>query len=325
MNEARERIPLLVICGPTASGKTRLAIDLAKGFDGEVVSADSMQVYRRMDIGTAKPDQSERDGVPHHLIDILEPWEEFSLADYLKLAHSAAADIYGRGKLPVLAGGTGMYMQSLVDNVQMVELPYRPEVREELMRTGRERGGDCLWELLRQSDPEAAERLHPNDQGRVIRALEVGILTGTPMSELQRSSRLTPSPYRPCMLGLAFRDRQQLYSRIDARVDEMIDKGLVEEVRGLARGPLSGTAIQAIGYKELFAHLKGEAGLRESIDRIKMSSRRYAKRQLTWLRGEKRIHWLEWEQFADYGGLLRDAAQTTARVLDLSWKGALSP
>ena len=324
MGIQREQIPLLVVCGPTASGKTRLAIDLAKGFSGEVVSADSMQIYRAMDIGTAKPTPAEQDGVPHHLLDVADPGQSFSLVDYLSLAHKAIEDIAGRGRLPILTGGTGLYILSLVDNIQFDEIATDPELRLQLMRMGEVNGEAYLWERLRECDPVLAGKLHPNNQGRIIRALEVFTLTGIPMSELQRRSRLTPSPYKLCMLGLYFARREALYDRIDRRVDVMLEAGLLEEVRELRKGPLSPTAAQAIGYKELFAYLDGQGSLDDAVNLIKTQSRRYAKRQMTWLRRDARINWLEWGRFEAYPPLLQQAAVIAVQLLQLDWKGAQS-
>lgn len=316
METTRELIPLLVVCGPTASGKTRLAIDLAKEFCGEVVSADSMQIYRSMDIGTAKPTPAERDGVPHHLLDVVEPSQSFTLVDYLAMARAAIGDIHRRGRLPILAGGTGLYIQSLVDHIQFEEIATDASLRQELVSMSEKNGETYLWELLRDCDPVLADNLHPNNRGRIIRALEVFTLTGTPMSELQRRSRLEPSPFRLCMLGLCFGDRQTLYDRIDLRVDGMLRDGLLEEVECLRRGTLSPTAAQAIGYKELSLYLEGRESLESATDLIKTQSRRYAKRQMTWLRRDDRIHWLEWERFEGYPPLLQKAA-TAARTLQL--------
>ena len=305
-----DTIPLLVVCGPTASGKTRLSIDLAKRFDGEVVSADSMQIYRGMDIGTAKPTEAEKNGVPHHMLDIVDPDKAFSLVDFLHRAKAVIADIHQRGKLPILAGGTGLYIHSLVDNIQFQQALSDPGLREKLEQEAREQGAEHLWAKLRDHDPELSERLHPNNLGRIIRALEVYALTGVPMSEWQRRSRREPSPYHPCMLGLAFENRQTLYDRIDTRVDRMLEAGLLDEVRALiAGGPLSKTAAQAIGYKELLDYLDARGSLDEAVALIKQSSRRYAKRQLTWLRRDPRIHWLIWESFNSYEELLEEAAR----------------
>lgn len=298
---------LLVICGPTASGKTRLAAELARRFDGEVVSADSMQVYRRMDIGTAKPTPDETAGAPHHLIDILDPGEEFSVADYAALARRAIADIEARGRLPVLAGGTGLYIQAVTENIDFAEAGGDPAMRLELHRMASERGGEYLLGLLREKDPETAAVLHPNNLGRIIRALEVTTKTGIPMSEHVRRSRENPAPWRLCVLGLCFKNRAALYGRIEARVDEMFAGGLIEEAKSLYDEGFSQTAAQAIGYKELFAYFRGEEPLELAITNIKQKTRNYAKRQLTWLRRNPRVRWLEADSFACSEDLLAAA------------------
>lgn len=310
------------MCGPTASGKTRLAVDLALGFGGEIVSADSMQVYRGMDIGTAKPSAAERRGVPHHLLDVVEPSDSFSLVEYLAPARAAVADIAARGRLPVLAGGTGLYIQSLVDNIQFEDIAADPVHRLALEQAWEREGAQRMWERLRACDPTLAGTLHPNNRGRVLRALEVYELTGTPMSELQRRSRTAPSPYRPCMLGLCFNRRESLYERIDRRVDDMLERGLLEEAAALHARRLSATASQAIGYKELFAYFSGLCSLEEAVSLVKQSSRRYAKRQLTWLRRDNRVNWLAWEEFDGYPALLDKAARIAAQALQQEWKGA---
>lgn len=285
-------IPLLVVCGPTASGKTGLAVTLAKRFGGEVVSADSMQVYRKLDIGTAKPTTAEMDGVPHHMLDILDPGEAFSVAQYTEQAKAVINGIAARGKLPILAGGTGLYIDSLTRNIQFAEMPALPALREELTVFAREKGNGYVWELLRECDPELAERLHPNNLGRVIRAIEVYRASGVPQSEWQRRSKVEPPPYRLCMLGLLWQ-REMLYERIDRRVSLMVQQGLLEEARVLYDTGLSKTAGQAIGYKELFAYFAGRKKIDEALEDIRRESRRYAKRQMTWLRRDERIHWLD--------------------------------
>lgn len=309
-----KRIPLLVVCGPTASGKTKLAVDLARRFHGEVVSADSMQIYRHMDIGTAKPSQEEMAGIPHHLLDIAEPDKEFSLVCWLELARRAISGITARGALPVLAGGTGLYIHSLVDNIQFADIRSDPVLRENLEREARKRGARHMWDRLNACDPLLAAKLHPNNLGRIIRALEVYELTGETMSALQARSRAEPSPYAPCMLGLGFRDRERLYERIDRRVDLMLEQGLEAEARNLYGHNLSKTAVQAIGYKELFAYFAGETTREEAVELIKLRSRRYAKRQLTWLRGDTRIRWLYNEDYAE--GLHAEAERLAGQVLN---------
>lgn len=309
MERQEGTLPLVVVAGPTASGKTALAVELALRFGGEVVSADSMQVYRRMDIATAKPDEAEMRGVPHHLIDFIEPDDAaFSVADYARLAHAAIGEIAARGKLPILAGGTGLYIGAVVDNLDYGDIPASPEIREELRRRAQERGGAAMLEELRAVDPALAYRLHPNNLGRVLRALEVYRTTGIPMSEHQRRSRLTPARYELCMLGIGFHDRAKLYERIDRRVDEMMARGLLDEAREISR-LYGGTARQAIGYKELQPYLDGVAPLEESVARLKQATRNYAKRQLTWFRRDERVRWLYADEFSSSAGLAQKASE----------------
>lgn len=295
----------MVVLGPTAGGKTALSLALAKKLGGEIVCADSMQVYRGMDVGTAKPTRAERREVPHHLVDFLSPKEPFSAARYAELARKAVAGVNARGRLPILVGGTGLYIQAIVDNILFEPMPSDPRLRRELERRAGELGGQALLEELAKVDPGLAEKLHPNNLGRIIRGLEAYRLTGTPLSRWQERSRREPSPYNPCMLGIAFRDRQALYRRIEERVEDMLAKGLVEEAERLYSGGYGRTAVQAIGYKELFGFFRGEQDLAQAVAQIKQETRRYAKRQMTWFRRDKRVHWL----YADAGdhGVLREA------------------
>lgn len=308
------QIPLLVICGPTACGKTGLSIELAKRFGGEVISADSMQIYRHMNIGTAKPTQKEKRGVPHHLLDILEPGESFSVARYVELAKAVIREIADREKLPVVAGGTGLYIDSLTRNIQFAEMREDPELRRRLNGLAGERGNEAVWELLRQCDPALADKLHPNNLGRVIRGVEVFRATGVPQSEWQRRSRLSPPEYRLCMLGLAW-ERETLYRRIDERVGRMLESGLLEEAKSLLDAGLSPTAAQAIGYKELAGYFSGEKSQQQAAEDIKRETRRYAKRQMTWLRRDERIHWLRMETFDTPASLIAAAAEIVAGTL----------
>lgn len=291
------KIPLISIMGPTASGKTAFSVLLAKRLDGEVVSADSMQIYRGMDIATAKPTKAEQQEVPHHLIGFLDPLEEFSVADYVKLAHQAIADIYNRGKFPLLVGGTGLYLNAVLDNLVFTEIETDSAIRAKLEQELAENGPNILFEELMRIDPETASRLHPNNRTRLVRALEVYRLTGIPMSEHQRRSRLAPSPYAAVRIGLGFRNRQTLYDRIDKRVDNMMEEGLLEEARDVLNSKSGKTARQAIGYKELLPYFMGEATLEDAVDKIKQETRHYAKRQLTWFRRSKDIHWLMYEDY----------------------------
>lgn len=308
----QEKIPLLVIGGPTASGKTRLAAELALHCGGEVVSADSMQIYRGMEIGTAKPTPEETLGVPHHLMDFVEPGQSFSVADYVALARETVGDIHSRGRLPVLAGGTGLYIRSLITNTQFTEADSYPALRAELAQRAAREGTDALMRELRSFDPESAQRIEPRNLPRLIRAIELYRTTGVTMTEHLRRSRLAPSPYRVCFLCLGFRDRERLYERINRRVDEMFRRGLVEEARELLETPGGATAMQAIGYKELLPYFRGEISLREAQDTIKRETRRYAKRQLTWFRREEQARWLFVDDYARWDAL-RDAAKEIVR------------
>lgn len=286
-------IPLLIIGGPTASGKTAVGIRLAKLLDGEIISADSMQVYRHMDIGTAKPDMEERDGVPHHLLDIVEPTENFSLAQYVPLAHQKIEEIHARGKLPIMVGGTGLYIDTVAQNIQLGEQAKDTNtVREKLMRQVEEKGSAWLHDYLKKIDPESAARIHENNVKRLVRAVEVYELTGITMSEHNRRSRLEPPRYRTYYMALEH-EREALYDRIDRRVDFMMEQGLLEEVRqcvALGAGRYN-TSMQAIGYRQLLDYLEGNDSLEEAVDKIKQESRRYAKRQMTWFRRSVQ-HWM---------------------------------
>ncbi len=295
-----EKIPVVAVLGPTASGKTALAVELARSRRGEVISADSMQIYRGMDIATAKPSPEEKQGVPHHLMDFLEPSVPFSVAEYAALARETIRQVWERGGLPILAGGTGLYLDAVLDNIQFAEMGSDPALRQELAAYGEQRGSAALWELLRACDPETAASLHENNRGRVIRAIEVCRLTGIPMSEHRRRSRSQPSPYRSLKVGIGFSDRQRLYDRIDRRVDDMLARGLLEEARAYLRRPDLATAVQAIGYKELAGYFRGEIPLEKAAENLRRETRRYAKRQLTWFRRDPEIHWFYPEEFASF-------------------------
>lgn len=306
-----QKIPLAVIAGPTASGKTALAVELALRLNGEIVSADSMQVYREMEIATAKPTKAERKGVAHHLIDFLPPEQSYSVAQYTQDAKRCIEEIAARGKLPILTGGTGLYIQSVVDNLEFTPAEADEALRAQLDQIAEEQGGEALLSILREFDPETAQRLHPNNRGRIIRAIEVYRTTGIPMSEALRRSREHPSPYRPCMLLLGFEDRQRLYDRIDRRVDAMMEQGLEEEARRMyrRRDSLSATALQAIGYKELFPCFAGLTELETAVERMKMETRRYAKRQISWFKRDGRFHSLLVDKSPDFDYIKRQAEE----------------
>lgn len=300
--------PLIVICGPTASGKTALSIALAKTIGCEVVSADSMQIYKGMTIATAKPTPEEMDGVPHHLIDFLEPSNSFSVADYVSLAHKAIEDIASRGMIPLVCGGTGLYINSLVDNITFDESCSSTTLRDELLELAKEKGNGYLLEMLRKFDPESAERFHENNLTRIIRAIEVYKTTGKTISQFNRESKDKGSPYDAVMIGINYRDRQKLYDRINLRVDLMLENGLLDEAKEVLSGDLK-TSYQAIGYKELAPYFNGEAYLEDCIDKLKMESRRYAKRQLTWFRRDERINWIYADECSSFEEIVAKALE----------------
>ena len=296
----------MVVCGPTASGKTKLAVDLALMFGGEIVSADSMQIYKGMDIASAKPTEEEKRGVPHHLMDFLEPTQAFSVADYVLLARKTIEDIHARGKLPIICGGTGLYISSLIDNIEFDDTGSDPVYREKLRRIADEKGGEYLLGMLREVDPEAAAQLHENNQKRIIRALEVYKLSGKTMTEQKIQSRLNPSPYEPCMMMIDY-PREVLYERIDRRVDMMLDAGLEAEAREFFTHDDYITAAQAIGYKELRPYFDGEKTLDECVETLKRETRRYAKRQLTWFRKDSRIEHISTADDVNYDKIVKNA------------------
>ncbi len=307
--DAVKKIPLVVVAGPTASGKTEAAIRICQWFDGEVVSADSMQIYKYLSVGTAKPDEAEKEGIPHHLMDFLEPSQPFSVAEYVQLAKEVIADIHGRGKLPVIVGGTGLYIDSLVYNIQFGESDSDPALREQLQKIAAEQGNDALWAILKEKDPEAAETIHPNNVGRVVRAIEMIETTGKTKTQQLEESRREPSPYEVLYLAINYKDRETLYDRINRRVHIMLDNGLEEEARWLLDHGYAPTAAQAIGYKEMFGYLKGEESLDMAIEKIQQGSRRYAKRQLTWFRRNQDVCWLypdEYESREEFLGKVRE-------------------
>ncbi len=303
---------IICIAGPTASGKTALAATLAKELNGEVVSCDSMQVYKRMDIGTAKPTLEEMQGIPHHMIDVAEPWEDFSVSRYCDMAAPIVDDILSRGKTAVIAGGTGLYMDSLIRGNAFAPFP-ATGVRERLEAQADTVGMEAMLSQLRSVDPDAAERLHLSDRKRILRALEVYLETGETITEHNRKTQTVPPRYSPIWLGLDFAQRVELYRRIDLRVSLMLQQGLVEEIQGLlADGiPEKATAMQAIGYKEFVDALDGRCTIEEAADLVRQSSRRYAKRQLTWFRRNKAIHWL----IRDTGDTGREILENARRIV----------
>ena len=306
---------LICIAGPTASGKTALSIALAKLLDTEIISSDSMQLYRGMDIGTAKPDMAELDGVVHHMFDVAEAGETFSVARYQQMADACAQDILSRGRVPIVCGGTGLYLDALIDGSTFSGDETNLEAREKYNAIAREQGAHALHEMLRAVDPESAERIHENNVKRVVRALEVYEQTGMTIGEMNAKNKRPEPKYDAILFALCPTDRQTLYDRIDRRVDRMVELGLLEEARRLLEeGRLTGTAGQAIGYKELVPYLQGEAPLSDCLDTLKRASRNYAKRQLTWLRRDARVNWIYYDSAEEFPAILQQVTEIlTAR------------
>ena len=298
---------IVCVVGPTACGKTTLGVLLAKQFHGEVVSADSMQIYRGMTIGTAAPTEKEMDGVPHHMVAVADPAEQWSAARYAESAIPVIDDILARGKLPILVGGTGLWLDAVVRGHGFAGGHAGGEVRRTLQKRLAEEGIEPLLMELRQVDPAAAERLHPADEKRILRALEVWLETGKTITAHNEETKRLPSRYDAVWIGLRFADREDMKALIDRRVDVMVEEGLLDEVRGLLESglPRDATALQAIGYKEFLGVLDGSATEAEAIAEVKLRSRQYAKRQLTWLRRNPDIHWIEWEKERDFGRALQ--------------------
>ena len=288
---------IICIAGPTASGKTALAVELAKTLNGEVISCDSMQVYKGMDIGTAKPTEEEMQGVPHHMLSVAEPWEDFSVSRYCAMATPILEDILAREKTAIIAGGTGLYMDSLIRGNDFAPFP-STGMREKLESQAEEKGMEAMLSLLHSIDPESAARLHLKDRKRIIRALEVYYETGETITAHNKKTQALPPRYEPLWLGLDFANRQDLYDRIDKRVDVMLAQGLISEIQALLCAGISPdcTALQAIGYKEFVGALAGNGTVAEAADQVRQASRHYAKRQLTWFRRNPQIHWLTREK-----------------------------
>lgn len=299
--------PVIVIVGPTASGKTKLAVELAKLLGGEIISADSMQIYKLMDIGTAKPDSKEMSGIRHYLIDEVNPDEDFSVARFRELALEYISQIKSNGRFPIIAGGTGLYINSLVYNINFSETVSDPGLRESLKREAEEKGNRYLYEKLVHIDPEAASKIHENDVKRIIRAIEVYTHTQKPISYHHQVSRVEPPPYRYIVFGLKW-DRDALYKRIEKRVDLMFEHGLVDEVKRMSKLGFNrkDTAMQGLGYKEVLSYLRGETTFDETVNIIKKDTRHYAKRQMTWFRRVEGIEWLDIDESTDIAGLAKN-------------------
>ena len=293
---------IVCVVGPTACGKTKLGIELAKRFRGEVVSCDSMQIYRGMEIGTAAPTKEEMDGVPHHMVGIAEPEESYSVARFVEEATACVEDILARGKLPIIVGGTGLYLDALIAGRSFAGGSSGGEIREKLKARLEKEGIEALHRELAQIDPPSAQRLHLSDEKRILRALEIYYETGQTMTQHDEESKKIPPRYDAVYIGLAFEDRADMRALIDLRVDKMLQEGLVEEIRTLLARGLSrqSTALQAIGYKEFLSAMDGERSLEEAAEEVKLRSRQYAKRQLTWLRRNSAIHWIYWKKERDF-------------------------
>lgn len=287
-----QKIPVLAVVGPTASGKTALSVHLAKQLDGEIISADSMQIYQGMDIASAKPTQAEMQGIPHHMMSVVSPNSPYSVADFVEAAGDCIQDVFSRGKLPILVGGTGLYIDNLLENTRFIETQTDFELRARLEELYARVGGEEMLRRLSSFDPESAERLHPNNKKRILRAFEVHELTGQTLTEAMRMSKSVPSPYAPLYIGLRFQDRAVLYDRIDRRVDSMLEAGLLEEAKAFLKTDTA-TAAQAIGYKELKPYFDGELPLETAVENLKRATRNYAKRQITWFKRNPQIHWLD--------------------------------
>lgn len=316
---SENKIPIISVVGPTASGKTSLGVSLAKRLNGEVISADSMQIYKDMDIATAKPSKEEMCGIKHWFIGFLPPSESFSVAEYVEKAKKVILDIHSRGKLPIIVGGTGLYVDSLINNISFSENESDPKLRDELRKRAEHCGAQTLIDELAEFDPEAAQRMHPNNLKRIIRAIEIYKTTGITMTEHIKRSRLVQSPYSAVKIGLKAQDRQFLYERINRRVDVMLERGLIDEAKRILANECSITAQKAIGYKELVPYINGESELEPCLEKLKMESRRYAKRQLTWFLRDDEIKWFDIDTCQSFDSLADEAVKyAEARLLENS-------
>ncbi len=286
-----QKIPVIAVVGPTASGKSDLAVQIALKYNGEIVSCDSMQIYKGISIATAAPTNKQKQAVNHHMVEFLDCSQGYSVADYVSDAKEIIADIHSRGKLPIIAGGTGLYVNSLLNNIQFTEQKTDLALRQRLSEQYDSLGGDIMLSRLRELDSDYASTLHENDKKRIVRALEIITLTGNSVTKTIEDSKKEPSLYNPLLIGITYKDRELLYERINKRVDIMLDNGLLDEAK-IAFDSNMDTASQAIGHKELFGYFKGEQTLQEALEKLKMQTRRYAKRQLTWFNKNKDINWI---------------------------------
>lgn len=307
------KIPVLVVCGPTASGKTAVSVELAKIYNAEIISADSMQIYKGLHIATAKPTVNEMKGIVHHLVDVFDLDMDFSVADYVKQASEIIRRVYLSGKLPIICGGTGLYISSLIENVKFDDTGNDQSIRQRLSQEAEEKGNHYLWEKLCEVDSETALKVHENNLPRVIRALEVYELTGITLSQHKINSRKEESPYDTCIIGLTCEDRDKLYDRINKRVDEMVQNGLVDECRRVYEQGEIKTACQAIGFKELIPYFKGVCSVEECIDKIKLETRHYAKRQLTWFRRMSGIRWVYVDKYDSFEKIIKNIENIVAK------------
>lgn len=305
-----EKIKIVAIVGPTACGKTRLSVELAKQLNGEIISADSMQIYKNMNIGTAKPTKIEMDNVPHHLMDFLELNCEFSVAEYVKLAKKCIIEVNSRKKLPIIVGGTGLYVESLINDVNFIEQKFDSELRKSLIKKLNEEGVNSLIEELATFDEESAKNIHPNNVNRIIRAIEHYKITGITMTQQIANSKKIVSPYDAIMIGLTYRNRELLYDKINKRVDKMLEDGLLEEAKQILASDYSKTAMNAICYKELIPYFNQECSLSEAVENLKRQTRRYAKRQLTWFKKNNRIQWIFIDDYIDFKEILNFCTKT---------------
>lgn len=304
------KVRIICVVGPTASGKTALGIGLAKALDGEIVSADSMQVYKDMPIASAVPTEKEKENIPHHLMEFLEPEHQLTVAEYVDLAHKKIEEIKEKGKTPIVVGGTGLYIDSLVNNIKFTSEEFRAETRKRLEKEYDDIGGERMLDRLREFDPETAEKLYANDKKRIVRAFEIYENTGVTMSKQYEFSRETPSPYDTVFIGINYKNRELLYERINIRVDKMFENGLIDEAKSFYKKSGKSGGFQAIGHKEFYPYFEGKTSLEEAVDCLKQQTRRYAKRQLTWFRKNENINWI----YADESkNVLADALEIIER------------